>query len=71
MVDFMEKLLKVEQVAELLQVSKRTIYDWTHVDYIPHYKFRNGVRFKESEVERWLNKKKQKGRVEYFSPLQN
>ena len=58
----MEKLLKVEQVAELLQVSKRTIYDWTHTSYIPHYKFPNGVRFRESEVDRWLKRRYSKGR---------
>ena len=62
----MEKLLKVEQVAELLQVSKRTIYDWTHVGYIPYYKFLGGVRFKQSQVERWMQKKFQPGKNEYF-----
>jgi len=61
----MEKLLKVEQVADLLQVSKRTIYDWTHVDYIPHYKFRNCVRFKETDIIIWLNKRANKGRIAY------
>jgi excisionase family DNA binding protein len=64
--EFMEKLLKVEQVAELLQVSKRTIYDWTHVGYIPHYKLPNGVRFKESEVNKWVQRRFRKGRVGYY-----
>ena len=54
----MERLLKVEQVADLLQVSKRTIYDWTHIESIPHYKFPKGVRFKESEVHNWLARRK-------------
>lgn len=62
-VDFMEKLLKVEQVAELLQVSKRTIYDWKHVDYILHYKFKKGVRFRESEIDRWLKIRSVKAEV--------
>ena len=61
----MEKLLKVEQVADLLQVSKSTIYDWTHTDYIPHYKLSNGVRFRESEIDKWLSKKRIKGRDRY------
>lgn len=61
----MEKLLKIEQVADLFQVSKRTIYDWVHVDYIPHYKFPKGVRFKLSEVERWLDRRKKSGRMNY------
>jgi len=61
----MEKLLKIEQVADLFQVSKRTIYDWTHTDYIPHYKFPKGIRFKYSEVERWLERRKKRGRENY------
>jgi len=61
----MEKLLKVEQVADLLQVSKSTIYDWTHTDYIPYYKLSSGVRFKESEIDKWLSKKRIKGRERY------
>jgi len=61
----MEKLLKIEQVANLFQVSKRTIYDWMHVGFIPHYKFPKGVRFKLSEVERWLERRKKRGRDNY------
>jgi len=61
----MEKLLKVEQIAELLQVSKRTIYDWTHIGYIPHYKFPNKLRFKKIEIEKWLNEKRIIGRNSY------
>jgi len=61
----MEKLLKIEQIADLFQISKRTIYDWTHTDYIPHYKFPKGVRFKLSEIERWLERRKKRGRKGY------
>jgi len=61
----MERLLKIGQVADLLQVSKRTIYDWTHADYIPYYKFPKGLRFKPSEVERWLERRKKRGRENY------
>jgi len=63
----MERLLKIGQVADLFQVSKRTIYDWTHTDYIPHYKFPKGIRFKHSEVERWLERRKKRGRGNYQS----
>ena len=63
----MEKLLKPEQVAEILQVSKRTVYDWTHIGYIPHYKFPNGVRFKETEIERWVKNKNRRGREKYIN----
>jgi len=61
----MERLLKIGQVADLFQVSKRTIYGWPHAGFIPHYKFPKGVRFKLSEVERWLERRKKRGRENY------
>ena len=66
----MEKLLKVEQLSEIIQVSPSTIYHWAQADYIPHYKFPKVLRFKLSEVERWLNRRKTKGReMLKLSPL--
>lgn len=58
----MEKLLKIEEVCNLFQVSRSTVYDWTHTGYIPHYKLSKGVRFKVSEIEKWLERKKKKVR---------
>ena len=58
----MEKLLKVEQLSELIEVSPSTIYHWTQSDFIPHYKLPKGVRFRQSEVEKWLNRRKKNGR---------
>lgn len=58
----MEKLLKVEQVCDLLQVSRSTVYEWTHINFIPHYKFPKGVRFRESELSQWVKRKKTKAR---------
>ena len=61
----MERLLKIQDICHLLGVSRSTIYEWTHIDYIPHYKFPNGVRFRGSEVERWLARRKKNGRAAY------
>ena len=61
----MEKLLTVKQLGELLQISTRTIYEWTHIGYVPHYKLPKGIRFKMAEVEKWLKKKSRKGRDTY------
>lgn len=58
----MERLLTVEQLSELIQISRSTLYEWTHCGFIPHYKFPKGVRFKETEVDDWLKKKQRKGR---------
>jgi len=65
----MEKLLTINQLSELLQVSRSTLYEWTHIEYIPYYKFRSGVRFKESEIEGWLKRRKKKGRLMYKTTM--
>jgi len=61
----MEKLLTVDELSEIIQVSRRTLYDWTHCSYIPHYKLRKGIRFKKSEIEVWLKNRKVKNRHNY------
>lgn len=57
----MVKMLNPEQVSELLQVKLSTIYQWTHQEYIPHYKVGRFVRFNESEILRWLSRNERKG----------
>lgn len=59
----MEKLLKIDQVAESLQVSRSLIYKWVHYGYMPHVKIGTLLRFKESELEKWLRVKVTRGRV--------
>ena len=61
----MNKLLTIKQLSELIQVSPKTIYNWTHIKYIPHIKFRKGLRFKEETIITWLNAKRIKGRYSY------
>ena len=53
----MDRLLDVNQVAELLNVKPATIYGWVHDGLIPHYKIHRLVRFDEGEVVRWLKGK--------------
>lgn len=59
----MQKLLTVEQIAEYLQVKPSTVYQWTHQGYIPHVKLGNRVRFRVSQVDRWLERKSVEGRL--------
>lgn len=59
----MNKLLTPQEVADLLCVQKSTIYQWTHMGYIPHVKLRKFVRFKEDKVMEWLERKAQNGRL--------
>jgi len=61
----MEKLLTIRQLSELIQVSPKTIYQWTHIGFIPHYRFPKGLRFREAEIEKWVAHRKIKGRNAY------
>lgn len=61
----MEELLTVKELSELLKISPRTLYDWTHTEFIPHCKFGKVVRFSVSDIEKWLQKRKRKGRGSY------
>ena len=59
----MEKLLTLKELSEILKVPKGTIYSWTHMQFIPHYKLGHSLRFRPSEIEKWLQKRHCKGRV--------
>ena len=61
----MEKLLTVEQLSELIQISRSTLYEWTHCGFIPHYKFPKGVRFREVEIDKWMQQRLRKGRNKF------
>jgi len=58
-----QNLLTVDQVAEYLQVKPSTVYQWTHQGYIPHVKLGNRLRFRLSQVDRWLEKRSIEGRT--------
>jgi excisionase family DNA binding protein len=60
-----DKLLTIQQLSEYLQVSPKTIYQWTHIGFIPYYKFPKGVRFREEEILNWMVKRRNKGRQTY------
>ncbi|MBI2070964.1 MAG: helix-turn-helix domain-containing protein [Elusimicrobia bacterium] len=59
----MEKLLTVDEVADLLQVKPRTIYLWVHESYIPTVKLGACVRFHPASIAQWIKKKEAQGRV--------
>jgi len=59
----MNKLLTPDEVAELLSVRKSTIYQWTHQGFIPHVKLGKFVRFREGDVNKWLEKRSSNGRA--------
>jgi len=59
----MEKLLTPQEIADILGVQPSTIYQWTHQGYIPHVKIGKFVRFKEKDVEKWVERKEESGRM--------
>lgn len=61
----MEKLLTIQQLSEYLQVSPKTIYNWTHTKYIPHIKLAKSIRFKKDRIEKWLKAKEKKGSISF------
>ena len=50
-----QEIMTIEEVAKLLRVSDRTVYDWAHKGEIPCGKLGTVWRFKREEVERWLD----------------
>ncbi len=61
----MEKLLTLSQVCDLLQVSPALVYKWVHYGFMPYIKIGRLLRFKESELNIWLNKRLRKERSAY------
>ena len=56
------KLLNVKEVAELIGVKPSTIYQWTHLGFIPHVKVGKLVRFKPDAVMKWIDATETGGR---------
>ena len=48
------KLINTQTLANLLDVSPRTIYDWVYKKRIPYHKLGSLLRFSCEEIERWL-----------------
>ncbi|GMW02218.1 MAG: hypothetical protein AMXMBFR84_33540 [Candidatus Hydrogenedentota bacterium] len=56
-------LMTPEEAAQLLRVSKPTIYRWVHIGFIPHHKIGGAVRFSRSSLESWLEERERAGRA--------
>lgn len=53
-----KKYLSPKELAQLIGVSKLTIYGWTSRQEIPFYRIGRLVRFNAEAIDNWLNKKK-------------
>ena len=53
----MEKLMKYQEVAELLDLSERYIIKLVGLNEIPHAKFGKSVRFDPIKIKEWVDRK--------------
>lgn len=51
----MERLLTVDDLADLLQFKRQSIYNLVHKGKIPFIKVGNALRFNVSDIEKYLN----------------
>jgi excisionase family DNA binding protein len=50
-----ERLLAIDEVAQMLGVTKSTIYSWRQQEKIPHVKLGTRcLRFRESDILKWI-----------------
>jgi len=51
------EIMTIEEVAEYLRVSERTVYDWAQKGQLPCGKLGTTWRFKRSDIESWVNRR--------------
>jgi excisionase family DNA binding protein len=50
----MEKLLKADEVAELLAIAASTVYQLAREGKLPCIKVQSSVRFRPADIQAWL-----------------
>jgi len=53
-----EKLLTIEDLAEYLNISRRTVYRLLKEGTLPGYRIGSHMRFRRGEIDRWLEGKR-------------
>jgi excisionase family DNA binding protein len=51
----LEQFLTAGQVAEILQVRKKTVYFWAEQGRIPAYRINKALRFRESDLQEFID----------------
>lgn len=54
-----EPLLTVPEVADLLRLKPKTVYEWVGKGRLPCFRLGGRIRFSRSEVLRWLAAQKE------------
>ncbi|EKN5918715.1 TPA: methylation-associated defense system helix-turn-helix domain-containing protein MAD1 [Yersinia enterocolitica] len=50
-----DNVLTIKEVAEYFKVNERTVYRLAAANKIPAFKVGNAWRFKQSDIEEWIN----------------
>jgi len=57
----MEKsFLNSKEISEYLGIKENTVYAWVHKRQIPFYKVGRLVKFKQDQIDRWIEGKRVK-----------
>lgn len=54
------KVLTAQEVAELLDVNKETIYRLVRINAIPYFRVGSALRFTEEAIQKWISKNETK-----------
>jgi PTS system nitrogen regulatory IIA component len=49
-------LMTIEDLADYLKVTRRTIYDWLKHDKVPAVKLVGQWRFRKEKIDEWIEK---------------
>jgi len=55
------RIATVDDIAALLQVSKKTVYQWAELNVLPSVKLSGSLRFDLDDVEAWVQQCKRQG----------
>ena len=55
----MQRLLTAREVAEILRININSVYIWARAGRLPRVKVGDNVRFKEEDIERFINREKE------------
>ena len=54
-----EELLKLKDIATLLQVGEKTVYSMAQAGELPAFKVRGQWRFSRKDIDDWIEQQKQ------------
>jgi len=58
-----DRLLTAKELADILAISPKTLYNYVTRGMIPYFKIESNVRFRASEVAEWLRQHSGRPRV--------